>query len=148
MLAAIMNHSWAASTSDGAISEMLSAEMYCSIGRMLEGNLGLILGLVLVFIALWSMINGAKIVVALPFIILGALITALPSLVESTFDGLSSMLQRSEISIANFAPPQCSSNMPSESELKKLYTNPATGSFYPGHGTGVPVKPDTETLEI
>ena len=101
---------WAAAASDpnasdGSVSIQLSSKMYCDVRDLVQGDIGLLLGLVLVFMGIWSMVQGAKIVAVLPIIIIGSLVTALPSLIEETFKGLGGLLSGVGISQATYKAP-------------------------------------------
>lgn len=95
---------------DGAIGEQLSRDLYCNGKSLVEGNIGLLLGLLLVFGGIWSLIKGGKIVPVLITVFSGAVLTALPSLIESGFLGLSNLLAESDITPNNviYAAPDCS----------------------------------------
>lgn len=71
---------------DNQIAMSLSQQLYCQSKNVLAGNLGLLLGLGLALMGLYQMVSG-NLVGGLILLICGALITALPSLVESTMKG-------------------------------------------------------------
>lgn len=133
--------------SSGQIGTALAKNLYCNTETLLQGNIGLMIGLILVFMGIWAMVQGAKMMAAIPMIIMGALITALPSIVEASLEGLSNLLKASGISssdtkVGSFTPPDCSgsagtaadgSSLPTVNEMQRLYTNPQTGLYYPGH---------------
>lgn len=85
-------------TSDGKLGENLALGLFCDTKGVLEGDVGLLLGLILVFIALWSMIQGAKLVAVFPLLIIGSLMTALPSLIMTGFESLGVLLAETKIS--------------------------------------------------
>jgi hypothetical protein len=100
---------WAQDTSptDGQIAMALSQQLYCQAKGVLSGNLGLLAGMVIALYGLYTMINGA-VSGGLILVICGALLTALPSLVQSTMQGLSGFLTSTQISAqALQIPPGC-----------------------------------------
>lgn len=100
-------HSQAAPEVPEDISTKLSSGIYCSLKHLLEGNIGLLAGLVLVFLGIWGLINGGSLTPALIIIVIGGLITALPTLVESGFSGLGDLLYQTNISGKTYDPPAC-----------------------------------------
>ena len=93
---------WAgAGQTSGNVSTELAKNLLCNTAALLQGDIGLLIGLILVFMGLWSLIQGNKIISALPLLIIGALITALPTLVMSAAMGLGDLLSATEISKSN-----------------------------------------------
>ncbi len=136
-----------AETSTGATGKALAEGMYCDTKWLLEGNIGLIIGLILVFMGIWSLVQGAKIIAALPVIVIGSLVTALPSIIESSFEGLGALLSETGISTQTFNPPNCvesgmtgTENQPGKT--KDDLSNSQSGVFYPGRGSYYPVLPE------
>lgn len=84
--------------SQGEIAKKLSIKLYCETKGLLQGPFGTILGLILVAVGIWSLIQGGGVGTAIITIISGALITALPGLVESFLGGLGSLVRESGIS--------------------------------------------------
>lgn len=120
--------------SDGKVSEELSKHLYCDIVEIVEGDVGILIGLILVFMALWAMIKGAKPLAVLPLVIVGTLVTGLPTLIESTMTGLSVLLEETGISTVpsgkthTFEPPNCSAL----TALPTTKTEVQPNTFYPG----------------
>ena len=131
-------------TSDGALSKALATNLYCSVYSLMGGNLGIILGLILVFLGLWAMIQGAKPIAVIPLIIVGALMTALPSLIESSLEGLATLFKEAGITKevnyrSKFKQLGCgSSNHTStnltDAEMEARYRN-NMGEPYPSRGS-------------
>lgn len=107
-------------TTDGRLGKVLSQNLYCGTKGLVEGNLGLVIGLLIMFGALWSLMKGGKVMPAIVSILFGAMVTALPSLIESSMDGLSTLMQETGMSTSKttFEPPYCSGA--SEEALKEL----------------------------
>lgn len=101
---------------NGEVSKYLANKLFCDTVDLLEGDIGLLIGLILVFLGLWSMIQGAKIAAALPLLITGAFITAIPSLILSTLGGLGTLLAESGMTDENntFSPPTCPALLPNQ----------------------------------
>ncbi len=70
----------------GQTGVTLSQQFYCQSKYVLSGNFGLLIGLAVALLGLYQMVNGA-VAGGLILLLCGALITALPSLVESTMKG-------------------------------------------------------------
>lgn len=96
-----------AGASDGQTSIMLSKRLYCDTKSLIEGNLGILLGLLLVIMGIWSLIRDGSWTDGLIMIIFGALVTALPGLLESTYGGLGDMLKQSGITQNDYKPIEC-----------------------------------------
>ncbi len=90
-------------TSDGATSKALAQALLCQTAKLLEGNVGILIGLILIFTGLWSLIKGASFMAAAPVLVIGAVITALPTLLLSMASGLGNLLVDSGISKSNIA---------------------------------------------
>jgi hypothetical protein len=84
--------------SQGEIAKKLSIKLYCETKGLLQGPFGTILGLIMVAVGIWGLIQGGGAGTAILTIISGALITALPGLVESFLGGLGSLVRESGIS--------------------------------------------------
>lgn len=108
-------------TTDGKLGEVLSAQLYCGVKTLVEGNIGLAIGLLIMFAALWSLARGGKMAPALISIMFGALITALPSLVESSMGGLAQLMSETGMTDkgASFEPPQQCENI--DQQVKEEY---------------------------
>ena len=86
---------WAATTSDGATAKALSIGLYCDARNLITGNVGLILGLILVFMGIWSLVTGGGWAGAIITIIIGATVPSIPGLVEGFMLGLGTLLEES-----------------------------------------------------
>lgn len=75
----------------------LAYDTYCSIKGMVSGNLGLMVGFGAAVFGLVQLIQG-KTGAGLFLILGGALVTALPGMIEGTLSGLGSVLRTSGIS--------------------------------------------------
>ena len=96
--------------SPGQVATNLSKQLYCETKGLLQGPFGTILGLIMVAVGIWSLIQGGGVGTAIITIISGALITALPGLVESFLGGLGSLMRESGISSrTDYAAPVCQS---------------------------------------
>lgn len=84
--------------SQGQVAKDLSIKLYCQTKGLLQGPFGVILGLIMVAVGIWGLIQGGGVGTAIITIISGALITALPGFVESFLEGLASLVQESGIS--------------------------------------------------
>ncbi len=124
----------AQATSNGEVSKYLANDLFCDTVDLLEGDIGLLIGLILVFLGLWSMIQGAKILSALPLLITGAFITAIPSLILSTLGGLGELLNETGMSKSTFSPPECPALTPAQDGIDKAMKN-SSGAFYPSRGS-------------
>ncbi len=123
-----------ASTNNGEVSIFLANQLFCSTVDLLEGDIGLLIGLILIFVGLWSMVQGAKFVAAFPIMIMGALITAIPSLLLSSLKGLSGLLNDSHISKHDFTPPSCPALTPSQKAIDNAMRD-RSGRNYPSRGS-------------
>lgn len=94
-------------TSDGATAKMLAERLYCDARGLLTGNIGLILGLVMVFFGLWSLVTGGGWIGAIVSIIIGAMIPSIPGLVEGFMEGLGKLLQESGAGSQPFKVTEC-----------------------------------------
>lgn len=97
-------------TSDGQVALTLAQGLMCDTKALLEGYVGLLLGLVLIFVGVWSLVGGGSPKVGLVTIFFGALITALPSLILSTMEGFGALMEQSGLSSGWTAPEQCSAS--------------------------------------
>ncbi|MCA3243811.1 MAG: hypothetical protein INF43_00710 [Alphaproteobacteria bacterium] len=95
-------------TSNGQTSQMLALGLYCDGRALLTGNLGLILGLLLVFSGLWSLVTGGGWFGAIVSILIGATIPSIPGLVEGFMVGLGDLLREAKMTTRPFTPPMCS----------------------------------------
>lgn len=147
---------WAQNTSNGAgsattfqtshtsgkVGIQLSQQLYCDGKSLLQGDVGLIFGLLMVFFGIWALVRGSKMAPALITIIFGALVTALPSLVESSLGGIGQLLSDSNMTgsstSANATPysvPNCSStdNLDlSQQDMDELSGQSNSGNYLPG----------------
>ncbi len=94
-------------TSTGETSRLLAQGLYCDTRALIAGNLGLILGLLLVFSGLWSLVMGGGWFGAILSIIIGAAVPSIPGLVEGFLMGLGNLLNQSGMSTRSFNPPVC-----------------------------------------
>jgi len=122
-----------ADATSGEVSTQLANQLFCDTRALLEGNIGILIGLILVFVALWSMINGAKFLAAAPLLVMGALITALPSLIMATLEGLGALLQQSGITQSQFKPPSCPPLTTTQQNIDDAMPN-SSGVYYPSRG--------------
>ena len=105
---------WAQTTtgnSSGQVSEVLSFNLYCQVISLLEGYIGLLLGLIMLVAGFWTLIKGGSVPVALSMILMGGLVTALPSLIISTLKGLDLLLQDTHLTSTALTPPDCGTSM-------------------------------------
>lgn len=79
-------------SSSGKVGCELAKNLYGDTQALLQGNLGLLLGLIMLLAGFWALINGAAILPAMATIILGGLVTALPSLLNVAFEGLGGLM--------------------------------------------------------
>lgn len=93
--------------SNGQTSQMLALGLYCDGRALLTGNLGLILGLLLVFSGLWSLVTGGGWFGAIVSILIGATIPSIPGLVEGFLMGLGNLLREAQLTTRPFTPPVC-----------------------------------------
>jgi hypothetical protein len=125
---------------DGAISEKLSQRLYCDTKDLIEGNIGIMIGLIMVFMGIWAMVKGAKIMAAVPLIFIGAILTALPSIAEVSIGGVNNLLIEAGISkkpdgegaAKGFDPGKITCT--TEEAINAAHMNPQTGVFYPSRG--------------
>ncbi|RYG61067.1 MAG: hypothetical protein EON60_04870 [Alphaproteobacteria bacterium] len=108
-------------TTDGKLGELLATQLYCNSKSMVEGSLGLVIGVLIMFSALWSLIRGGKVMPAVVSILFGASITALPSIIESAFTSLGTLMTDSGMAgvAATFTPPTNCSSL--DSDIAKEY---------------------------
>lgn len=78
--------------SSGTVGCELSKNLFESTQNLIQGNVGLIVGLIMLLAGFWALINGAAIVPSMATIIMGGLITALPTLINSGFTSLGEMM--------------------------------------------------------
>lgn len=92
---------------DNQLAMGLSQQLYCQSKNVLAGNFGLLLGLGLALMGLYQMVSG-NLMGGIIMLVSGALITALPSLIESGLKGLGTFLSgASGIGGQDFRPPAC-----------------------------------------
>lgn len=115
-------------TSTGEVSFELAKDIYCGTRGLLEGKLGLLIGLFFVAWGVWLLIKGKGFPAAIVMLIFGSIVTAIPGLVVSGLGGLSSMFQQSGISDSdNFSSMlECSnaanySGTPNSNQQEDLY---------------------------
>lgn len=82
-------------------SEGMSKQLLCGVITVGSGNIALFAGLLLALYGLWAMVRHAALKSGLIFIVCGALLTALPSLILSGLGGLSTFLNQTGISNSN-----------------------------------------------
>ena len=103
---------WAQATSNvsnGQISQQLALGLYCDARGLISGNLGLILGLLMVFGGLWSLVSGGGWFSAILSILIGAAVPSIPGLVEGFMVGLGDLLREAKLTAPNrvFTVPTC-----------------------------------------
>jgi hypothetical protein len=96
-----------AATSDGNTSRLLAQGLYCDTRALITGNLGLILGLLLVFSGLWSLVTGGGWFGAILSILIGAAVPSIPGLVEGFLIGMGDLLKEAGMTTRTFTPPSC-----------------------------------------
>lgn len=94
---------------DGTVGLKLAQGLFCDTKNLLEGYLGLTLGLLLVLSGIWSLTSGGSPKTAFTLILFGALITSLPSLIISTMEGFGDLMEKSGLSSSWewVTPDQC-----------------------------------------
>lgn len=98
-----------AGTTNGELGAKLATGLYCDGKHLIQGSLGMAIGLLMVFGGLWSMVRGGKIISGIIMIAFGAILTALPSMIEATLQGLGNLLSQSGMTQGTtFDPPECS----------------------------------------
>lgn len=120
---------FAQTTSDGTVSIELTKQLYCGAQSLIEGNLGLILGLVFVGSGVWALIKGGKWVPSLILMVSGALLTALPSLIGSFFEGYGSMLSAAGIGTSEFLNVGSTCGLSTVTSTQVGVRNQNTGKF-------------------
>lgn len=113
-----------APSTDGKLAELLSIQLYCGVKSTVEGELGLVIGILIMFSAIWSLVRGGKSGPAIVTILFGASITALPTIIESGFTGLGNLMTSSGMSNAAvaFTPPACpKAGASMKTEISKEY---------------------------
>jgi hypothetical protein len=91
-------------SSDGITGKQLATGLYCDGRALLTGPFGLMLGLLMVFMGLWKLINGAGWFAAITSIIIGAAIPSIPGLVEGFMQGYGTLLKESGMLGENSQP--------------------------------------------
>lgn len=94
-------------TSSGQTSQLLANQLYCDARGLITGNLGLILGLLLVFSGLWNLVTGGGWFGAILSIIIGAAVPSIPGMVEGFLIGLGDLLMEAQLTTRLFTPPTC-----------------------------------------
>jgi hypothetical protein len=94
----------------GQISQALALGLYCDARTLLTGNLGIILGMILVFSGLWSLVKGGSLAGALLTILIGGAVPSIPGLVEGGLQGLGELVRASNMSTRSYTPPSCGGN--------------------------------------
>lgn len=84
-------------TSDGEIADALSCNLYQQGKALVEGQIGVLIGLILVFIGLWNLISGKGWFSAILAIVVGAAIPSIPGLVESFVEGYRTLMIDSQM---------------------------------------------------
>ena len=84
-------------TSDGEIADALSCNLYNQGKALIEGQIGVLIGLILVFIGLWNLISGKGWFSAILAIVVGAAIPSIPGLVESFVEGYRTLMIESQM---------------------------------------------------
>ncbi len=84
-------------TSDGATANALSCNLYQQTKSLMEGQIGVLVGLILVFIGLWNLISGKGWFSAILAIVVGAAIPSVPGLVESFVEGYRTLMIESQM---------------------------------------------------
>ncbi|TKW61898.1 MAG: hypothetical protein DI628_04565 [Blastochloris viridis] len=132
---AFTQHGFAAdATNNGELSRYLANKLYCDTVDILEGQVGLLIGLLIVFGGLWSMVRGAKPTAALPVMFIGAMVTAVPSLILSSLEGLGTLLNESNVTKKTFTAPSCPANTPGQQAIDDAMRD-SSGKYYPTRGS-------------
>ena len=97
----------AAGSSDGSTAQAIATYMYCGTKNIIQGYVGLLCGLALAALGLWALIQGKGMASGLTLIIAGSLVTALPSLIESTLSGFGNLLTTAGIATTGFSITTC-----------------------------------------
>ncbi len=105
---------------DGSLSVYLTNQIYCDARGLLTGNIGLMIGLLLVVVGLWSLVTGGGWFGAVITIVAGAAVPSLPALVEGFFIGLSTLLSDAQMSARPFIPPNCPAVLPPDAAAQGL----------------------------
>lgn len=96
-LSLVATHGWAdmissTDVSSGKVGCELAKNLYEGTQNLIQGSVGLLLGLIMLLAGFWALINGAAIMPSMATIILGGLVTALPSLINSFFTGVGGLM--------------------------------------------------------
>lgn len=86
-----------AATADGQMGVQLTQTLYCDTKSLIGGNIGLLVGLGIALLGLYKLTQGGGFG-AVILIAVGATVTAVPSLIESSLSGLGGILQGAGIS--------------------------------------------------
>jgi uncharacterized membrane protein len=83
---------------DSNAAQLLTQNLYCDGRALLEGPLGLLVGLIFVCMGVWQWIEGGKMKTIAIYIVMGGIITAIPTLINAFLEGYSSMLREAGVS--------------------------------------------------
>lgn len=100
--------------SDGSTALSMATYLYCGTKNILQGYIGFLIGFALVALGLWALIQGKGIASGLILIVFGTLVTAIPSVIETTMGGLATLLTQAGISNsgAGLSKVSCGSGVP------------------------------------
>jgi hypothetical protein len=110
---------WAATGGDDQQASILTIQLYCDVRRLITGNVGVLIGLLLVFGGIWGIVQGKGIYSAVIAIIMGGLVTSLPSLVESFIQGTNKLLMQTGIAKTQYEPFNCSQSAEVNDSIQK-----------------------------
>lgn len=96
---------FAANNDAGTTSVAVATCLYHDAKALLEGNLGTIFGLIMVFSGLWSIVTGGGWIGAILTIIFGAMVPSIPGLVEGFLEGLGGLLREANMGGRAFVVP-------------------------------------------
>jgi hypothetical protein len=82
---------------NGGLAIGLTQNLYCDMKGLLSGSVGLMIGFAVALLGLMKIIQGST-GTGIIFILMGAAVTALPNIVESTIGGIGSVLYENDIS--------------------------------------------------
>ncbi len=104
---------------DDKQASVLTIQLYCDIRGLITGNVGVLIGLLLVFGGIWSIVQGKSIFSAVVAIILGGLVTSMPPLVESFIQGTNALLLQTGIATTPYEPFNCKLSPEANNQIQK-----------------------------
>lgn len=120
-------------TSDGATADALSCQLYQQTKALMEGQIGVLVGLILVFIGLWNLISGKGWFSAILAIVVGAAIPSVPGLVESFIGGYRELMIESGVTPSSISTSTNNSGQGGShttfdiSQMQNCDSTPSTG---------------------